>query len=174
MDQINQAIAVIIGATISACVTILVVGVQHFLTGRRHELEKSAERFSSFYTTAHKLALRIGDLARAPMDDKNLIRDKIRDELADTFNSMISSIHLHDAHNLVEICYLIDSELISLTNTAMEAVWTREDWRRERSKPSDYLDVFANEARRYLNRKPLGLLRPRRLPLPNSNPSHRN
>lgn len=162
----NQALAVIIGATISACVTVLVVGVQHILQGRRDARERASIRLADFYTTAHALALRIGDLARSPAEEKSRVRAQIRDELAGRINSIVSSIHLHDDDIIIEIAYRIDRDLVDLTDRAEEKVWTREHWRVERTGLSHNMDLFLMESRRALGVRQLGPVRARRLPLP--------
>lgn len=170
----NDAVAVIIGATISACVTLLVVGTQHFLERRRNLRENASNRFSDFHTASHTLAIRIGDMAKCKIGEKTINRKQIRDELADRFNSLISTIQLHDSHDLIEIVFEIDEELVRLTDVAEKQEWTRENWRTERQNLSDLLDVFLVESRKILGVSQLKETRSRRLPLPSSSKNEKD
>lgn len=145
---VSNAAAVVVGATISGVIGILVIVTQQSLV-RRHELSAARiARLSDFAAQAWTLTLVISQLARAPLSEKQEILDSRRIlESTDAFNSAMAKIQLLESGDVFVAAHAIDRCLVYLTREARSRQFDREEWKLLRSDLSAAVDEYQQAAR---------------------------
>jgi hypothetical protein len=168
----TEAGAIILGASVSALVTVLVVVVQHRLQQRHDRQRATAERLAQFGEASYVTYLAVSRLALAPMDSKPDHSDVLT-----PIRGPLTALILRDDEQLVIAAHAIHRELLRLRDVGEASTWAKHDWWTERSHYSDLVEDFHQRARVHLGARPLGkslewgpASRPASLPTPGGLP----
>lgn len=148
----NEAVAIVSGATISGLIGILVVFFQQKLA-RQHELDTAKTlRLSEFSAAGWAAALVISELARVPVEQKGDIENSVRYQaITDRFNSALAQIQLLDDGDVYASAHRVDACLVDLTHHARSARADRDIWRsKQREELSRAVAAYQRAARRSL------------------------
>jgi hypothetical protein len=129
---VDQSVTVLVASAISAVVALTVVALQSDFERRRQAYAARIERLANFFAAAHAVAIGIGSLARTEIGDKDATELRIREELADRFNTRFAQIRLLEDQELVDVATRLDRELVAQTELARSKQWSRADWRMTR------------------------------------------
>jgi hypothetical protein len=153
----NDAAAVVVGATISGVVGILAVFFQQRLA-RQHERDYAkALRLSEFSAAGWAASLAISELARAREAQKDEIEHSERFQaIVDRFNSALALIQLLDDEEVYAAAHRVDKCLVELSHHARSAEADRDSWRgMQRAELSTAVAEYQRAARRALGSPPL-------------------
>ncbi|MCG5473027.1 hypothetical protein LADH09A_000911 [Micromonospora sp. LAH09] len=144
----------LLASSISAVVAMAVVWLQYSLERRRQQRADRAERLAGFFAASHALVLHLGNLARAPLDEKDQIEVKARD-LEDRINSRLAQVQLLEDRDIVDVARRLDGQLVHLARQARTKQWPRDDWREARADLSLVVSAYQSAARRKLGAEKL-------------------
>ena len=134
----TDSAAIVVAASISAVVAMIVVGLQYQLERSRRAKDARAERLARFMGTSHEIVLGLGDVARAPEAEKKALLTRLEMDQRVRINQALAELRLQEKHEVVREAKALDFELVRLTRLVEEKVWSPEDWRGQR----DGLDVL--------------------------------
>lgn len=136
--HVTDSAAVIVGASISALVAMIVVGLQHQLERSRRARDARAARLARFMAASHAIVLGLGDVARAPEAEKKALMIRLKTDQEDRINQALAELRLLEQQPVVDVAIELDRELTRLTPIAKKQMWSPEDWRSQRD-PLDLL-----------------------------------
>lgn len=151
----NTSVAVLIGSVISAIVAMAVVTLQYSLERRRQSVADRAERLGEFLASSFAISVGIGEIARASFEDKVRVEADVRADLEDRLNRSLTKVRLFEDEDVVTAATYLERELTRITSVARSQVWSRVEWRRQRSQLSMLTDEYETIARRKLGRQRL-------------------
>lgn len=147
----TEAGAIILGASVSAMVTVLVVVVQHRLQQRHDRQRATAERPAQFGEASYVTYLAVSRLAQATMSSKPDHPDVLA-----AIRGPLTAVILRDDEQLVTAAHAIHRELLRLRDAGAASTWAKNDWWTERSHYTNLIEDFHQRARVHLGAKPLG------------------
>lgn len=151
----DTSAAVLVGSVISAIVAMVVVALQYVLERRRQSVAERAGRLGDFLAASFATAVGIEEIARASMRNKSGAEAKVRSSIEDRLNSCLTRLRLFEEEDVVVAATYLERELTRITGLAREQVWSRAEWREQRSELSRLTREYENIARQKLGRKRL-------------------
>lgn len=152
----NSSAAVLVGSALSAIVAMVVVALQHSLERRRQSLAERADRLGDFLASSYAVSVGIEEIARASLDDKAQVEVDMRSALQDRLNISLTRLRLFEEANVVAAATYLERELTRITVLARVQVWSRVEWRGQRTELSRLTNEYEWTARRSLGRPRLG------------------
>jgi hypothetical protein len=142
---VTESAAVLVGASISAIVAMIVVGLQHQLERSRRAKEARAERLARFMAASHAIVLGLGDAAQAPKAEKKALLTRLETDQRDRINQAFAELRLLEKQPVITAATNLRGELVKLTKLAKTDVWSDEDWPNQRAlletRVTDYVTV---------------------------------
>lgn len=147
----NQFLAIVAGGGISGVVGVVVAFVQQHLSRRTLNQSVRRQLMSELVSASSAGNMRISDLARAPMAEKDEVRgrDAYRSAV-DNFNTAVVQIELTEESSLVREAVKIDRVMTELAQKAVTAQFTRDEWTVERKPAHQAIREFLRVARQEL------------------------
>jgi hypothetical protein len=145
----DESDAALIAASVSAAVSIVVVVLQQLLQRRHERRRETAERLAEFSAATWAITVGLGRLARAPMDEKRVVREDV-DRDSDRLNTALARIQLLDKEPVYRSAVAIDSRLVALRRSALTQQWADDAWRASRGDLTDAVRRFQSAARQQL------------------------
>jgi hypothetical protein len=152
---VNDATAILVGASISAVVAIVAVAVQHALARRALLAEQRSARLAACLAAAQDLNVAIGRVARLAPGVKAEAYDLVVTTVSTRFNERLAAVLLLDNDKVVQSAFAVDQALMELTRLCFAKAWGPEEWRAQRRVVSDLTHAFQIEARRALGSRAL-------------------
>lgn len=150
-SSMSEAVAIIVGSTVSAVVALAVVFVQSLLERRSHRRDETSNRLAEFAAASYAAAVRTRSIAVASMNDKDsTFESEIFNDSADRVNDVLAKIVILDSPDTIRAAIAVDRELSRLDRVAMSRVWSDGAWRSERRKLGDMIDSFQRTSRQEL------------------------
>lgn len=148
MSDVDQTASVIVGATVSGVIGILVVFTQQWLSRRHQDRSEHVARLTEFSAAAWALTLAIGRLAHAPDDKKESVEERERvSALGDAFNSCMAKIQLLEGGAVYATAARLDRELAALVPLARDHEFETVEWRQARAGVTAAVEEFQRAAR---------------------------
>jgi hypothetical protein len=148
---VSDASAVVIGASISAVIAVLVVLLTAYLERARKSRGDSAFRLAEYLASTHAGSLAIGELARVPASEKKVAREAVM-LLVDRKNTVFNAIKLLEVGEIVCAAKAIDDQLIALLGNAEKKEY-EDDWGDQRELLDKAVEEFIATSRKTLRVK---------------------
>jgi hypothetical protein len=145
--HVTDAAAIIVGASISAIVAMIVVGLQHRLERLASAKDARAERLARFMGASHEIVLGLGDVARAPDAEKKALLTRLEMDQRVRINQALAELRLLEEADVVEDAMRLDRELVRQARLAEKEVWSPEDWRGQRDSLDPLVKAYETTSR---------------------------
>jgi hypothetical protein len=112
-------------------------------------------RLGEFLASSFAVSVSIGEIAIASFEDKVRVETDVRSAQEDRLNKSMTKVRLFEDEDVVAAATYLERELTRITGIARSQVWSRAEWRRQRSQLSALTDEYETIARRKLGRQRL-------------------
>jgi hypothetical protein len=103
-----------------------------WLSARSLRSEARSARLTNYLSASYGGVLAIGQVARAPMDQKPRLERELVWAYIDQSNRALTAIELHDAAELVAAVQAVDRSVVDLMSAARGQEFDRQNWRDQR------------------------------------------
>lgn len=132
MSIVDAGVAALVGAGVTGVVAIAVQVLGGLMSARSSRREARSDRLTEYLAGTLGGALAIGQVARAPSDQKAHLERELVWPYMDRSNNALTAIELHDAAELVAAVQAFDRAMVELMELAREREYDRQAWRAER------------------------------------------